>query len=77
MVRVSGVLIGVISGVISAVVAAIVEAFVFFQRVITFGQHGGNWGAAIPRVALIGAVVGALVGVGVGLLFKPHQNQPS
>ncbi|HMD02678.1 MAG TPA: hypothetical protein VKG44_06885 [Candidatus Baltobacteraceae bacterium] len=74
MVRVSGVLIGVISGVISAVVAALIEAFVFFQRMITFGQHGGNWGAAIPQVALIGAVVGAVVGIFVGSLFKPRQQ---
>lgn len=74
--RVSDVLIGVIAGAVCSVLAAAFEAFIVTLRFFSVGHLGGGIGSKLLIIALLGAVVGGLVGYAVGAFVKPRERGP-
>ncbi len=72
--RVSDVLVGVIAGAVCSVLAAGFEAFIVTLRFFSVGHLGGGIGSKFLIIALLGAVVGGLVGFAVGALVKPRER---
>jgi len=74
--RVSDVLVGVIAGAVCSVLAAAFEAFIVTLRFFSVGHLGGGIGSKFLIIAVLGAVVGGLVGLGVGAVVKPRGRGP-
>jgi hypothetical protein len=74
--RLNDVLVGVIAGAICSVLAAGFEAFIVTLRFFSVGHLGGGIGSKFVIIALLGAVVGGLVGFGVGAFVKPRERGP-
>lgn len=74
--RVSDVLVGIIAGAICSVVAAGYEAGVISLRFLSVGRYGGGLGSQLAFIALAGAVLGGVVGFLVGVLFKQRDPAP-
>ena len=72
--RANDVLVGVITGVFSAVIAALFEAFFVTMRFLSLGTQGGGLGSKMLFIAIIGAVVGGGVGFVVGAVIKPRAQ---
>lgn len=72
--RVSDVLVGVIAGAVCSVLAAGFEAFIVTLRFFSVGHVGGALGSKLLVIGLLGAVVGGLVGLGVGMIVKPRDR---
>jgi len=70
--RVSDVIVGVIAGAVCSVLAAGFEAFIVTLRFFSVGHLGGGIGSKFLIIALLGAIVGGLVGLGVGAVVKPR-----
>jgi hypothetical protein len=74
--RLTDVLIGVIAGAICSVLAAGFEAFIVTLRFFSVGHLGGGIGSKFLLIAVLGAVVGGLVGFAVGAFVKPRERGP-
>jgi hypothetical protein len=74
--RVSDVLVGVIAGAVCSVLAAAFEAFIVTLRFFSVGRLGGGIGSKFLIIAVLGAIVGGLVGLGVGAVVKPRGRGP-
>ncbi len=72
--RINDVLIGVITGAVCSVLAATYEVFIGALRLFSFGHLGGAFGSKIFVIALLGAVVGGLVGWVLGAFMKPREH---
>lgn len=72
--RTNDVIVGVVTGVVVAVVSASLEAIFVAVRFLSFGTHEGGLGAKLPVIALVGAIVGGLVGFGLGAIIKPREK---
>lgn len=70
--RVSDVLVGVIAGAVCSVLAAGFEAFIVTLRFFSVGHVGGQLGSKLLVIGILGAVIGGLVGLGVGMIVKPR-----
>jgi hypothetical protein len=75
--RVSDVVVGIIAGAVCSVLAAGFEAFIVTLRFFSVGHLGGGIGSKFLIIALLGAVVGGLVGYVVGAFFKPRERGPA
>ena len=71
--RINDVIVGVITGLLSAVIAASLEAGFTYARLFTFGHAGGGLGSKLPFIAVIGAIVGGIVGLGLSGILKPRR----
>ena len=76
LVRVNDVVVGMIAGAVCAVLAAAFEAGIVALRYFSIGHVGGLVADSFALLALVGAVLGALVGLSVGAVF-PWQKSPS
>ncbi len=74
--RLTDVLVGVIAGAICSVLAAGFEAFIVTLRFFSVGHLGGGIGSKFLLIAVLGAVVGGLVGFAVGAFVKPRERGP-
>ncbi|MGD0473318.1 MAG: hypothetical protein ABSB70_08865 [Candidatus Velthaea sp.] len=73
--RVSDVIVGVIAGAVCSVLAAAFEAFIVTLRFFSVGHLGGGIGSKFLIIAILGAIVGGLVGFGVGAVVKPRGQR--
>lgn len=71
--RLDDIVVGVITGAVCSVLAAFIEGFIATVRVFSFGRIGGGFGGQLVTIALVGAVLGGLVGVFLGVLVKPRE----
>ena len=71
--RVNDVLVGVVTGAICSVAAAVIEGTIAAARVFSFGHFGGGWLPKLLFIALLGALVGGLLGVVMTTFAKPRQ----
>lgn len=76
LLRFSDVVVGIIAGAVCSVLAAAFEAGILFARVFTIGRVGGGFGSGVVFIALTGALVGGVVGLLVGAFFN-RREQPS
>ena len=72
--RANDVVVGVVTGVVVAIVSASLEAIFVAVRFLSFGDHSGGLGGKLPVIALVGAIVGGLVGFALGALIKPREK---
>jgi len=70
--RLNDVLVGVIAGAVCSVLAAGFEAFIVTLRFFSVGHLGGGIGSKFLIIALLGAIVGGGVGFIVGAIVKPR-----
>jgi hypothetical protein len=68
--------VGIIAGAVCSVLAAAFEAGILFARVFTIGRVGGGFGSGFIWIALSGALVGGIVGLLVGGIFNRRETQP-
>jgi hypothetical protein len=74
LLRLSDVLVGVLAGTICSVVAAAFEAFVLSERFFSLGHVGGGLGSRLFLIAIVGAILGGIVGLLTGALFKQRDR---
>ncbi|MBV8074362.1 MAG: hypothetical protein JO140_02950 [Candidatus Eremiobacteraeota bacterium] len=70
--RLDDIVVGVISGAVCSVLAAIIEGFIASVRVFSFGRIGA-FGGELATIALVGALLGGLVGLFLGALVKTRE----
>ena len=75
LLRINDIVVGVITGFIVAIVAALSEGAILALRVLSLGSSGGGAGSKIIPIAIIGAVVGGIVGWALSLIFKPRMHK--
>jgi hypothetical protein len=68
------IVVGVITGGVCSVLAAVIEVSIASVRVFSFGRIGGGGLAGeIVTIALVGAVVGGLVALFLGVRAKSRE----
>jgi hypothetical protein len=68
------IVVGVITGAVCSVLAAVIEVSIATVRVFSFGRIGeGSIPGELLTIALVGAVLGGVVGVFLGVLVKPRE----
>ena len=71
--RLDDIVVGVITGAVCSVLAAVIEGFIATLRVFSFGRIGGGIGVELLSIALVGAILGGIVGIFLGALVTSRE----
>ncbi|MBC5823678.1 MAG: hypothetical protein GIW99_10395 [Candidatus Eremiobacteraeota bacterium] len=74
MLRLNDIVVGIVTGLISSVVAASIEAGYAYARIVSLGHAGGTLGSKLPIIAIVGAIVGGIIGLGMSSILKPRNR---